>query len=130
MGRILGIDYGKRWIGIAISDPLKVIANPLEEINLKEKDLLEELAKILKEFKIERIIIGLPLTMSGKEIDICKEIKKIKEEIEKKFEVEVILWDERFTTKIVKDLKKESHKNAAAILLQDYLNSLKMKNDN
>ncbi len=130
MGRILGIDYGKKWIGIAISDPLKIIAKPLEEINLKEKDILEEIAKILKEFEIEKIIIGFPLTMSGKEIEICEEIKKIKKEIEEKFKIETILWDERFTTKIVKDLKKESHKNAAAVLLQDYLNSLKMKNDN
>ncbi|MEO0262070.1 MAG: Holliday junction resolvase RuvX [candidate division WOR-3 bacterium] len=130
MGRILGIDYGKKWIGIAISDPLKVIANPLKEINLEEKDILEEIDKILKEFEIEKIIIGLPLTMSGKEIEMCEEIKKFKKEIEEKFKIETILWDERFTTKIVKDLKKESHKNAAAVLLQDYLNSLKIKNDN
>ncbi|MEO0240522.1 MAG: Holliday junction resolvase RuvX [candidate division WOR-3 bacterium] len=130
MGRILGIDYGKKWIGIAISDPLKVIANPLKEINLEEKNILEEIDKILKEFEIEKIIIGLPLTMSGKEIEMCEEIKKFKKEIEEKFKIETILWDERFTTKIVKDLKKESHKNAAAVLLQDYLNSLKIKNDN
>lgn len=130
MGRILGIDYGKRWIGIAISDPSKVIANPLEEINLGKKNILEEIDKILKKFEIEKIVIGLPLTMSGKEVEICEEIKKIKKEIEEKFKIETILWDERFTTKIVRNLKKESHKNAAAILLQDYLNSLKMKNDN
>ncbi len=130
MGRVLGIDYGKRWVGIAISDPLKVVSNPLKEIDLKKIEILKEIEKILKEYEIEEIVIGFPLTMCGKELEICKEIKKIKEEIEKNLKIKVILWDERFTTKISKNMNKESHKNSAAVLLQDYLNSIRIKNDN
>lgn len=130
MGRILAIDYGERWTGIAVSDPLKVIANPLREIDMKSKKLIEEIKTLVKELEIEEIVIGLPLTMSGKKTRLYEDIKKLKEEIEEKLKVRTTLWDERFTTKMAKNMKKESHKNAAAFLLQDYLNSMKIKNDN
>ncbi len=85
---------------------------------------------ILREFDIDEIIIGLPITMSGKKTPLYVEIKEIKAEIESRLEIKTLLWDERFTTKMAKDVEKESHKNAAAFLLQDYLNSMRLKNDN
>lgn len=130
MGRILAIDYGERWTGIAISDPLKIIANPLKEIDIKKNELFREIEKILKEFEVEEIVIGLPLTMSGKKTQLYEKIKKLKEKIERELKIKTTLWDERFTTKMAKNIRKESHKNAAAFLLEDYLNSLKMRNDN
>jgi|Deesub1362B_J571_1020462.scaffolds.fasta_scaffold00008_103 putative Holliday junction resolvase len=130
MGRVLAIDYGKRWVGFAISDPLKLIANPLKELDLKKGKLIEVIESILKEFEVDEIIIGLPITMSGKKTPLYTEIREIKKDIEKRFRIKISLWDERFTTKMAKDIDKESHKNAAAFLLQDYLNSLRLKDDN
>ncbi len=130
MGRILAIDYGKRWVGFAVSDPLKMIANPLKEIDLRREKLFKVIESILREFDIDEIIIGLPITMSGKKTPLYVEIKEIKAEIESRLEIKTLLWDERFTTKMAKDVEKESHKNAAAFLLQDYLNSMRLKNDN
>lgn len=130
MGRVLAIDYGKRWVGFAISDPLKLIASPLKELDLKREKLIKVIENILKEFEVDEIIIGLPITMSGKKTPLYTEIKKIEKEIEERFRIKISLWDERFTTKMAKDIDKESHKNAAAFLLQDYLNSLRLKDDN
>ncbi len=116
--RILAIDYGKKRCGIAISDREKKIAIPYGIV--KSENLLEEIKKIVKEKNVGEILIGLPLSLSGKEIELTKEVYKLKSEIEKELNIQVTLLDERMTSKLYN--KSENIDDlSAAILLEDYL---------
>ena len=66
MSRIVGLDYGERRIGIALSDPLQIIAKPLTFIDRKKTDYIFQLSKIIVENEIISIVVGLPLTLKGK----------------------------------------------------------------
>ncbi len=122
MARILSIDYGERYIGFAISDEKKLIASPLFEIDLKKKKFLDVLKKIIEEYNPETVVMGEPLSLSGKKLKLSEEIRKKGKEIEKKFKIKVIYWDERFTSKLAEKHKKENiHAISAAYLLQNYL---------
>ncbi len=136
--RIIGIDYGEKRIGIAVSDPLEITAQPFAALERKEeKTDIQELVKILKEFKDTRkIIFGLPKTLKG-EIGISaqKTIKFI-EDLKKEINIPVDVWDERLTTKSVERTLKEAglrrkkrkgviDKLSAAYMLQSYLDSIK-----
>lgn len=137
MGRILAIDYGKRNIGLAVSDETKTIAYAIENIHYKnEQTVIEKLQVIIKERDIEKIVLGYPIAMSGKDTQISQLVLNFKKVLESKFNLPVILFDERFTTEISKRIIKEKGKKfrsskelidkiSAVVLLQDFLEGTK-----
>lgn len=134
--RIMSIDYGRKRIGIALSDPLKTFAYSYTTIINNDKKIAE-LEKIIREKIIVKIILGIPNEKRVSANSIVEDVKKFKADLEKKFNLEVLLWDETYTSIIaeqqiiqsVKSKKKRRDKslldmNAAAIILQEYLNSI------
>ncbi len=133
--RILAIDYGEKRIGIAISDPSKVLAHAVEVIERTgdlKKDL-NKIAKILERYHgVEEIIIGLPKTLRGGIGIKAEAVLKFAEDVKKEIGVPVQTWDERLSTKAVERPLKEAHisktkrkklldASAAAFMLQGYL---------
>lgn len=133
MGRILAIDFGKKHIGLAISDEMKIIATGLETIFYNnEKEIIEKLRGIIKDKDVEKIVLGYPISMSGKITQIGLVVIDFKRLLEKEFGLSVELLDERFTTemsrRVVSEMqRKPAHakglldKISAVIMLEDYL---------
>ena len=133
MKRVLGIDYGLKRTGLAISDPLGIIASPLETI--KTKNLLNYLLDLNKKERISILVIGLPLNLKNKLFDIEENIKELIKKIKIHLpEIQIERIDERFTSKIARDYlntysikqkirrKKENlDKVSASLILQSYL---------
>ena len=133
MKRVLGIDYGLKRTGLAISDPLGIIASPLETI--KTKNLLNYLLDLNKKERISILVIGLPLNLKNKLFDIEENIKELIQKIKTHLpEIKIERIDERFTSKIARDYlntysikqkirrKKENlDKVSASLILQSYL---------
>jgi len=133
--RILAIDFGEKRIGIAITDPLRMFAYPLVTIDNNAK-FWNSFLGLFNEFNITQIILGYPLKESGEESNVSKMVIKFKEEIEKRIKVPIELVDERYSSEIAKQnilqsvsSKKKRRdkglvdKNAASVILQDYLAS-------
>jgi len=133
--RILGLDVGRKRIGLAVSDPREIVSEPLGAIEYRgEEEFFSKLIPLLKEKEIGGIIVGFPLNLDG---TIGRESGKILVFIEKlkdKISLPVKKWDERFTTKIATDLlikadisrrkrKKLVDEISAAVILQSYLDS-------
>lgn len=124
MAKILGIDYGRKKIGLAISDEGEKIALPFSVI--KSKNPIPEIVSICKNHNIKNIILGLPKTMRGEIGQQAEEVKKFAQSLKKAINnINVILEDERLTSKMAKQFlikeKKDDDVAAAQILLQDYL---------
>ena len=131
--RILCLDIGNSRVGVAISDPLKITAQPVMTIELRNKDLFEELDSIFQRFSIEKVVIGYPLSKlhPDQKDEKLKKIDEISEKIKSRYNVEIVKWDERFSTKAVervmneelnwKRKKKVIDKVAAVYILQGYL---------
>ena len=134
MGRILGVDYGDSRIGLALSDPNKIIASPFKTIKNKGFDKTKkEIFNILIENKVELIVLGLPVSMSGTETNQTKKVRKFQNFIQD-FDIPIEMQDERlssFTAKksLIQQKIKTGHNKhlidstAAAIFLQQYLDS-------
>jgi putative Holliday junction resolvase len=133
--RIMGIDFGEKRIGIALSDPLLIFAYPFTTLQ-NDLAFIKNLSKIILEKNIAKIILGLPSSKFKSSAELSKKVQKLKQEIETKFKIEVILWDEEFSSAIAKEkviqsvTKKSKRKNkdlldqhSAAIILQEYLDS-------
>ena len=132
MGRFLAIDYGARRVGLALSDPLKIIASPYRTIiNKNNTNLIEEIERIIATEDVELTIIGLPLGMAGQ---ITEQTKKVKEFIDKLTARGIVIKyeDERWSSVAAKRSMKEQNiksgynkdlvdQTAAAIFLQQYL---------
>ena len=136
MGKILGIDYGMARVGLAITDALKITAQSLDTLEIKgdSEILIEKIKDIMKESKLEAVVIGYPRHLNG---DISETAKKVDVIITKLEELglKIVKWDERLTTvmahKAMKDLgikqkEKKVHADrlAAMYILEDYINSL------
>ncbi len=136
--RIASIDYGKKRIGVALSDANKIVAMPLTTLqsNGTVEEAIKQVIKILEPYfkEMELIIVGLPLLLSGKDSDITVETRRFIEALKKEVPLPVLAKDERFTSKVAEtelkamgyNRKKRSQKTdpiAATILLQNYLDS-------
>jgi putative holliday junction resolvase len=133
--RIMGIDYGERRIGIALSDPLLTFAYPF--ITLKnDASFLLNLSKIIIEKKIVKVILGLPSERFKSSKELSQKVLKLKSEIETKNKIEVILWDEEYSSmiakeKVIESVTKKSRRkekdlldrHSAAVILQEYLDT-------
>lgn len=136
MPRILAIDYGKKHTGIAVTDPLKMIASGLTTVSTHE--LIPFLKKYFIQEKVEKIIIGYPKNLNGTDTDATALVEEGIRILKKNFpEVPVSKIDERFTSKIASQsilasgVSKKQRQNkaltdevSATILLQDYLRSI------
>lgn len=137
--RILGLDYGTKTVGVAISDPLLLTAQELETITRDRASALRHtlvrIKEIVDQYQVERIVLGYPRNMDDTEGFRCQDTLHFKELLEKRLDMEIILVDERLTTMYADEILEESgveKKNrkkyidqiAAAIILQDYLNTL------
>ncbi len=134
--RILAIDHGSRRIGVAVSDELKVIAQPLEYIPAKPfAGFLARLEELLQEKDVELILVGLPRNMDGSLGPAAQKVQEFVGTLRSQVPVPIRTWDERLTTvqanrllvqgNVRRDKRKEKvDKMAAAILLQSYLDGL------
>ena len=129
--RIMAVDYGKRRVGIAVSDPLCVISQPLITLKVKsDRELVRRLKCIVTEKDIGLIIVGNPLSHQGKSTKMSNEIGRFLKKLKRSIDVEVKLWDERFTSKHVSNILKEmglqgqkdkTDQIAASLILEEYL---------
>jgi len=130
VSRVLGVDYGTRRIGLALSDDIRLTAQPLSVVTPSE--LPEALRMLAREHEIDTVVVGLPTGLSGHEGDSAAGARRLASEIEEILGVDVILVDERFTSRMAEnaliesgvrrsDRKETVDKVAAAIILQAYL---------
>ena len=136
MGRILAIDYGKRRTGLAVTDALRIAANPL--LTIETKDLLAWLKDYVSHEQVDRIVIGYPRQMNGEDSETVPAIRACEAQIRKQLpQMQVVEWDERFTSvlahqaMIAGGMKKKDRQDkaqvdrlAACIILESYLESL------
>ena len=135
MKRLLGIDYGSKRIGIAVSDPLRIIAKGISVIFNSAKSI-GQIKKIVEEYDIEAIIIGMPLNLKGEKGIKAEEVEIFIAELETTLNINVVRIDERFTSKIAQqtlldmNVKKKFRQTkgnldsmSAALILQTYLDS-------
>lgn len=137
--RIMGLDYGSKTVGVAISDSLGITAQGIETIERKEENKLRQtLARIealVKEYEVEKIVLGFPKNMNNTIGERAKKSLELKEKLERRIGVPVIMWDERLTTVeaertlIESKVRRENRKKyvdkiAAVFILQGYLDSL------
>ena len=135
MSRILGVDYGERRIGLALSDPLGIIAKPLKVIDRKKTpDYLSEILETAKEKDVKRIVVGVPFTLKGEHSKQTDIVKNFIDELLTLGKIQIIPIDERLSSvaaEISLQLQgvKTGHEKgrvdetAAAIILQEYLDS-------
>lgn len=126
--KILALDIGDRWTGVAISDPLGILPRPYTTI--KTTELFSSLEQIIAKERVTTIVVGLPTTLRGTESEQTKKVLAMTEELKKLFPtIEWKMWDERLTSKQAATLKStktkedklRSHAIAAAIFLSSYL---------
>ena len=132
--RVLALDYGSKRIGLALGDSNLKIAVPLKSLRNHER-VFSEIASILEEKGVDILLVGLPLTPSGAEGQRAKEVKDFVEKLKSCLpeHVEVVLWDERYTTqealRLMEGLsprKKKELKDSlsAYVILTEYFESL------
>jgi putative Holliday junction resolvase len=137
--RILALDHGTKRIGIAISDELKMIAQPLEFVPASPfADVLARLRELIREKDVEMILVGLPRNMNGSYGPAALQVQEFVAVLQEAVTIPIKLWDERLTSAqanrflIEGNVRREKRrekvdKTAAAILLQSYLDSLESR---
>src|SRR5580658_6186849 len=107
--RILGLDVGSRRIGIAVSDPLGITAQGLETLQRRNKRQdLAALERVIREYSVREIVVGLPLRMSGEEGTQSEKMQGFAEDLRKQFGLLVYLWDERQPSEEANRLLRET----------------------
>lgn len=140
--RILGLDYGEKRIGIAVCDELGLTAQGLPTLTRKtKKHDLEILANLIKDYNVEKIVIGYPLRLDGSEGIQCEKVNRFAVLLDATFCLPVIKWPETLSTKEAEEIminsgvhwkkrKKIVDKLAACIILQNYLDTADKKSSN
>ena len=139
MDRILALDYGDKRIGVAVSDPLGIIAQALETITVSNKrKSFERIQEIIREKNAVKIIVGMPFNMNGTKGERAEVTERFISELQRVVSIEIIPWDERLTSVQAKRImvfrgqktgtnKAKVDKLAAALLLENYLESRTQK---
>ena len=137
--RIIGLDFGSKTVGVAVSDELLITAQGIEIVRRKsENKLRQTLARIeelIKQYNVEKIVLGFPKNMNNSEGERCEKTLEFKEMLERRTGLTVELWDERLTTVAADNLmmeagiRRENRKEyvdqiAASFILQGYLDYL------
>ncbi len=136
--RIMGLDFGSKTVGVAVSDPLFLTAQGVETIRRKSpgklRQTLARIEELIREYEVERIILGYPRNMNNTEGERCESTLEFRDMLARRTGLEVILRDERLTTVMAErtlkeenvrreDRKKYSDTLAAVYVLQEYLDS-------
>ena len=142
--RILGLDYGSKTVGVAVSDPLGFTAQGMEIIRRKsENKMRQTLARIeelIAQYQVEEIVLGLPKNMNNTLGDRAEKSLELKETLERRTGLPVVMWDERLTTAEAErtlmetGVRRENRKQfldqmAAVLILQGYLDRMNMNKD-
>ena len=137
--RILGLDYGSKTVGVAVSDPLGLTAQKVETIWRKQENKLRQtlarIEELIAEYEVEKIVLGFPKNMNNTVGARAEKALEFGEMLKKRTGLEVIMWDERLTTVeadrtlIEAGVRRENRKQyldgiAAVFILQGYLDSL------
>ena len=137
--RVMGLDYGSKTVGVAISDPLGITAQGIETIERKEENKLRKtlarIEELVKEYEVEKIVLGFPKNMNNTIGERAEKSLELKAMLERRIGIPVIMWDERLTTveaerKLIEsNFRRENRKKyvdniAAVFILQGYLDSL------
>ena len=136
--RIMGLDFGSKTVGVAVSDPLGITAQGVEIVRRKSPNKLRQtlarIEELVREYDVEELVLGFPKNMNGTEGERCEKTKEFKELLEKRTGLPVVLWDERLTT-VAADrammeaglgrLERKEHVDeiAAVLILQGYMSA-------
>lgn len=138
--RILGLDFGTKTVGVAVSDELLITAQAVETIwrekPAKLRQTLARIEELVNHYGVEKIVLGLPKNMNDTEGERCEKTREFKDLLEKRTGLEVILWDERLTTVAANEamiemgIRRENRKEyidqiAAIFILQEYLDYIR-----
>ena len=130
---MLGLDVGSKTIGVAVSDPLGITAQGLNTIRRKNKRLdFGQLERVIGQYQVTEIVVGYPLRMSGAEGSQAEKMQQFAEELRRRFELPVHLWDERLTSAQANRMLRETDLSikrrgevvdrlAAVLILQSWL---------
>ena len=125
MSRVVALDYGSARCGVAVSDPSGTLATPLEPV-LKPgtKKGLQRLRDVVRELEVERIVVGLPVSLGGGDSGQTRETRQFADRLSAAVDVPVELYDERFTTSLAEQAGGTAalDSRAAAVLLDEWLN--------
>ena len=132
MKRSLGVDYGTKRVGLAISDSLGMVATPLTV--LERQSAVDDIVRLVQDRDVDTIVVGLPTGLDGTEGQAARDARNLGDELKRQTGVEIVFRDERFTSRMAESALLESgmrrrdrrntvDKVAASIILQDYLDS-------
>jgi len=134
--RIMGIDFGVKRVGVAVSDPTGTLASPVTTLTRRrgKRPPLKQLTELAREREVERIVMGLPLTLSGEEDEWCREVRSVGGSLAERTDLPVLFVDERFSSTVAnrairsaglsktdREDKARVDAGAAAVILQAYL---------
>ena len=136
--RVMGIDFGSVRVGVAVSDPLKIIAQSVG-VYPNNFSLIDELSNIARQFDVGLVVVGMPYTLKGEKGGKAVEVESFIERLKKQLSVEVVTLDERFTSRIAQQTliqmgttKKQRRTDkgridamASALILQSFLDQTK-----
>ena len=134
--RILGLDFGEQNIGVAISDPLNLTAQPLKTITYRRpEELWAQLDEIFSRYSVAEVVVGLPVHMHGEPSRISRRVEAFAESVRRRYGKEVTLWDERLSSKVAENAIREMGKRpgkqkkridliSAIWILQGYLDRI------
>lgn len=140
--RVLGLDFGSRTVGVAVSDELLLTAQGVETIERKEENKLRKtcarIEELIKEYEVTKVVLGLPKNMNNTEGERAEKTKEFGMMLERRTGLPVVYWDERLTTVAAEQVLMESgvrrenrkaviDKVAACLILQGYLDRLKLE---
>ena len=135
--RLLGLDIGERRIGVAISDEMGMIASPLMTVQTSG-NVVEEMRRLIAKYNIARIVVGLPIGLSGREGPQARIVRGVADQLAKSLEIDIVYSDERMSSAVAeqalisqktrRDKRKQHIDNmAAAVILQGYLDEQRWK---
>lgn len=142
--RIMGLDYGDATMGVAISDELFITAQGIEVIRRKHANKLRQtyqrLEELILEYQVSKIVVGYPKNMDNSIGDRAEQAQELAESLRRRTGLEVVLWDERLTTKAAHQVLDEAHMNfkkkaavvdklAACLILQGFLDNQKWQDE-
>lgn len=134
-GRTLGLDHGTRRIGVAVSDPLGITAQPHSTLDSSDENLMDRLRDLVEELGVDRVVVGLPISLDGSEGPSAAAARAFAARVAESVGVATELHDERFSTKTAEEamieagIRRDRRKDrvdrvAAAVFLQTYLDGV------
>ena len=142
--RLMGLDYGSKTVGVAVSDPLGLTAQGVETVWRKQENKLRQtmarIEELISEYQVERIVLGYPKNMNNTVGERAVKSLEFKEKLEKRTGLPVVMWDERLTTAEAErtlmetGVRRENRKQfldqmAAVLILKGYLDRMNMNKD-